>query len=75
MTKRDVWLAAALSLAVGLAEPYVELAWKCRAGFEASEACVWGEAYFRVAQMATIFILTPLLFGLWFLLTRLASRK
>ena len=75
MTKRDVWLAAALSIAIGLAEPYVELAWKCRAGFEAMEPCVWGKAYFRVAQVATIVILSPLLFGLWFLLTRLATRK
>ena len=75
MTKRDMWLAAALALAVGLVEPYIELAWKCRAGFEATEACVWGRSYFRVAQVLTPLILSPFLFGAWLLLTKIVSRK
>jgi hypothetical protein len=75
MTKRDIWLAVALSVGIGLIEPYVELAWKCRAGLEQSEACVWGRAYFRAAQLATLLILTPLLFGSWWVLAKLFSRR
>jgi hypothetical protein len=40
-------LRLAIGLAVGLVEPYLELAWKCRAGFETSEACVWRSHGFR----------------------------
>jgi hypothetical protein len=75
MTKRDMLLAAALAVAVGLIEPCVELAWKCRGGFETTEACVWGRAYFRVTQVLTPLLLSPLLFGAWFVLTKVVARK
>ena len=48
------------ALAVGVVEPYVELAWKCRAGFESSEACVWGRAFLPLGRVAGLVIVAPL---------------
>jgi hypothetical protein len=48
------------AVAVGLLEPYVEVAWKCRAGFESSEACVWGRAYLPLGRVAGLVIVAPL---------------
>jgi hypothetical protein len=75
MKRSDRWLTAAVALAIGLIEPHVELAWKCREGYVTSEACVWGRAYFPLAQILAPVIFSPLLFGAWLLLTRLMGRK
>jgi len=75
MKRRELWLAASAALVIGLLEPHAELAWKCREGYGASEACVWGRAYFTLAQVLTPLILSPLIFGCWFVLTRLTRRK
>ena len=75
MTRKSVLGAAILAIAIGLFEPHMELAWNCRSGYEATEACVWGRAYFPLMRVVTPAILSPLLFGAWFVLTWLASRK
>lgn len=41
-TRSLLW-ALAIGLAAGVAYPFVDLAWSCRAPL--SEACVWGKAY------------------------------
>ena len=51
------------ALAIGMIFPYVELAWKCRAGLETSEACVWGKAYFPLARWVEPLIIIPITFG------------
>jgi hypothetical protein len=64
---KSTWLLIGLAIAVGLAEPYLELAWKCREGFETSEACVWGRSYFPLSRAAGLLLIAPLTFGvLWF---------
>ena len=50
------------ALAIGIAEPYVELAWKCRVGMEASEACVWGRAFLPLGRWVAPLFVTPLVF-------------
>ena len=53
---------AVLALVIGLAEPYIEISWKCRRGFESTEACVWGKSYFSLAQWLVPLIVTPVVF-------------
>ena len=59
------WLIArvVIALAAGLVEPYAEIAWKCRAGFETSEACVWGKAYLPLGRVAGLVIIAPIAFA------------
>lgn len=56
------WLAIAIALcagaAVGVAYPYVEIALACRE--PASEACVWGKAYFSLTLTVSLVFLGPL---------------
>jgi hypothetical protein len=61
---RAALICMAIALAVGLAEPYLEVAWKCRAGYETSEACVWGRSLFPLGQIAGLLIVAPVTFGL-----------
>jgi hypothetical protein len=44
---RHVALIVALSIAIGIAFPHVELALKCRR--PESEACVWAKAYWHLS--------------------------
>lgn len=53
---------AVIALAIGLAEPYIEIAWKCRQGFESTEACVWGKSFFSLAQWLVPLIVTPVVY-------------
>jgi hypothetical protein len=53
-----LWVA----LLIGIAEPHVELAWKCRAGFEASEACVWGRAFLPLGRWLAPLFVAPIAF-------------
>jgi hypothetical protein len=55
-----VQLAAAA--AIGIAYPYVELAWKCRDDY-ASEVCTWGRAYFPLSRWVEPIIVAPLAFA------------
>jgi hypothetical protein len=66
MTKgsRSLLLLACIALAVGLAEPPIEVAWKCRAGFETSEACVWGKSLFPLGRAVGLVIIAPITFGI-----------
>ena len=57
-----------VALAIGLAEPLVEVAWKCRAGFETSEACVWGKSLMPLGRIAGLVIVAPLSFAVLLLL-------
>ncbi len=45
-----------------MAEPYVEIAWKCRAGLETSEACVWGRSYLSLGKWLAPVIIAPVAF-------------
>lgn len=63
---KSTWLLVGLAVAVGAAEPYLELAWKCRDGFEASEACVWGRSYLPLSRAVGLVLVAPLAFvALW----------
>jgi hypothetical protein len=53
---------ALVALGVGLAEPYAEIAWKCRAGFEGTEACVWGRALLPLGRWVALVVITPVCF-------------
>jgi hypothetical protein len=50
-------LALCAGLAVGVGYPYVEVALACRE--PASEACVWGKAYFSLTLTVSIVLLGP----------------
>jgi hypothetical protein len=58
-SRRRWWVLSIGALAIGIAEPYVEIAWKCRAGLEASEACVWGRSYLSLGKWLAPVFITP----------------
>jgi hypothetical protein len=61
--RRSAWSWRLLvALLIGIAEPHVELAWKCRAGFETSEACVWGRAFLPLGRWLAPLFVAPLAF-------------
>lgn len=55
-------LKLALAAVVGIAYPYLELAWRCREAAAASEACVWGRAYFPLTRWVEPLLVTPVAF-------------
>ena len=55
-------LTGLVALAIGIVEPYVEIAWKCRAGLETSEACVWGRSLFPLGRIVSPVVIAPLAF-------------
>jgi hypothetical protein len=63
-------LRAVAALVVGLAEPYLEIAWKCRRGFETSEACVWGRAYLPLGRWMGLLLIAPATFVVLTLVAR-----
>jgi hypothetical protein len=54
---------AIIALAIGLAEPSIEVAWKCRRGFESSEACVWGKSLLPLGRAVGVLLVAPVVFG------------
>jgi hypothetical protein len=79
--RRSLLILAGIALAIGLAEPLAELAWKCRSGFETSEACVWGKSYLPLGRAVGLLLIAPITFGVllllrgaWRMRTRGASR-
>ena len=81
--RRSGWLPKLLLAAgVGILYPYLELLWKCRAGFKTSEACVWGKSYFPLSRIIEPIIIVPIVFlilvaihYLWRLRSRSAEGK
>ena len=67
---RSLLVLGCIALAVGVAEPPLEVAWKCRAGFESSEACVWGRALLPLGRAAGLVIITPITFGVLYCIRR-----
>ena len=61
--RRSLMILACIALAIGLSEPYFELAWKCRRGFESSEACVWGKSLLPLGRIVGLGLITPIAFG------------
>lgn len=62
---------AALAIIVGLVEPSVEVAWKCRSGHEASEACVWGRSYLPLSRALGLLVIAPVTFAVLLMVRRL----
>lgn len=60
--RNGLWIRIALAVSLGALAPYAELAWKCRAGFEQSEACVWGKSYLSLTRWLEPLLLAPFLF-------------
>jgi hypothetical protein len=60
----------AVALAIGVAYPYLELAWKCRNGYASSEACVWGRALLPLDRWLEPFIVAPVAFVILWALAR-----
>ena len=60
--QRGVWIRALLALVIGIAWPYLEIWWKCRAGFADSEACVWGKSFLSLGRWVEPLIVAPLLY-------------
>ena len=63
----------ATALVIGFAYPYLELAWKCR-GDAASEACVWGRAYFPLSRWVEPLIVAPIAFAVIVVFRRIFER-
>lgn len=62
---------AALAIVIGLVEPSIEVAWKCRSGHETSEACVWGRSYLPLSRALGLLVITPVTFAVLLLVRRL----
>jgi hypothetical protein len=65
----------AIAAAVGLAYPYLELAWKCRSAVATSESCVWGRAYFPLTRWVEPLVVTPIAFLAVMLIDRYVIRR
>ncbi len=63
------------SALVGLAYPFAELAWKCRAGQPGSEACVWAKAYFPMSRWVEPLIVAPVAFAVLWAVARVVGRR
>jgi hypothetical protein len=61
-TRRRWPILLGIALVIGIAEPYLELAWKCRAGLETSEACVWGRSFLSLGKWLAPVFVTPIAF-------------
>jgi hypothetical protein len=60
---RSLVVLACIALAIGLIEPSLEIAWKCRDGFETSEACVWGKSFLPLGRAVGIVLIAPAAFA------------
>lgn len=73
---KSLLLRISLAVAVGLAAPHVEVAWKCRTppaeGHATSEACVWARSYLPLTRPVYFVLFGLLTFGALTLYTRLA---
>ncbi len=65
----------AIAAVIGLAYPYLELAWKCRSAVATSEACVWGRAYFPLVRWVEPLIVIPIAFLAITLIDRYVIRR
>lgn len=65
----------ALAAVIGLTYPFLELAWKCRSAAAASEACVWGRAYFPLMRWVEALIVAPTAFLAIMLIDRHVIRR
>jgi hypothetical protein len=63
LTRPKRWqLLLVCAFIIGVAEPYLEIAWKCRAGMETSEACVWGRSFLSLGKWVAPVFITPVAF-------------
>jgi hypothetical protein len=60
---RGTLLLGLISLVVTIAEPVIEVIWKCRQGFELTEACVWGKSLLPLTSAAGLLLVAPIVFG------------
>ena len=72
---RSLLLRAAIALAIGLIEPSLEIAWKCRTGLETTEACVWGRSYLPLGRAIGLVVIAPLAFAVLSLLMRACNTR
>jgi hypothetical protein len=60
---RSTFLLGLAALVIALSQPFIEVMWKCRQGFESSEACVWGKSLFPLTAGIGLILVTPIVFG------------
>jgi hypothetical protein len=60
---RGTFLLGLVALVAALAEPFIEVIWKCRQGFESSEACVWGKSLLPLTSAVGLILVAPIVFG------------
>jgi hypothetical protein len=63
-----------VAVLIGVVWPHVELLWKCRTGFEDSEACVWGRSYLPLSRWLEPVVVAPIAFFVLVILTLLWRR-
>ena len=56
---RSRLVRAVIALVIGIAEPMLEVAWKCRAGFVTSESCVWGRSFLPLGRAVGLLLIAP----------------
>jgi hypothetical protein len=60
---RGTLLLGLVALVIALAQPFVEVIWNCRRGFESSEACVWGKSLLPLTSAVGLILVAPVVFG------------
>jgi hypothetical protein len=58
-----------IALVVGIVEPHVEIAWKCRGALATSEPCVWGRSLLPLGLWIAPIVIAPVLFACLVVLT------
>jgi len=69
----SVLVAVAAGAAVGFAYPYLELALACST--PASEACIWGRAYFSLTLTVSLVVIGPIAAGVVYALLEWLRRR
>jgi hypothetical protein len=60
---RSTVVLALAALVIALSQPLVEVIWRCREGYESSEACVWGKSLLPLTVGIGLILVAPIVFG------------
>jgi hypothetical protein len=60
---RSTVVLGLVALVVAMSQPFVEVMWHCRAGYESSEGCVWGKSLLPLTAGVGLILVAPIVFG------------
>jgi hypothetical protein len=52
-----------VALVIALSQPFIEVIWNCRDGYQSSEGCVWGKSLLPLTAGIGLVLVAPIVFG------------